>query len=287
MGHRNEEYTIPQPLDLIHILHLVCSGACMAQGASGRRKCHVCDDRYSQACKANDHPLTRAYNIKDPRIEDSLYGEILAYDNFEAEMDVISFSALLRPRPDFPDPRPGFPESRPPGLLDLCAFLKYNEAEMKEAEEQACRSKDKRLGLKSRMKKFRERRFGDFEVLQVKPQDRRVKAVHKWTLQQGKCAGPFPMSPWELKDFYRLVKPFKPDFRLPMLVSLLSLMTRKWKQDSMEEQVIHKIQGHFVTRLCPEFAKYLQKKKPQFEFSSSIIRGTSPPCCQSCVCSRR
>ena len=176
-------------------------------------------------------PLIRAFGITDLDIKDSVYAEFLAYDNFEANMDVIPFSALQQPKPDRPS-------SLPHGLKDLCPFLKYSEAERR-----ALRFKDKRLRLKSRMKKFRERRFPDLEILQVKPHERRVKAVVPWILPQGKRAGRSPMSQEKLGDFYRLVKPFTTEFRLPVLVSLLSLMTPEWEQDSMEEQVFYMFQG--------------------------------------------
>ena len=140
-------------------------------------------------------PLIRAFGITDLDIKESTYAEFLAYDNFEAKMDAIPFSNLLQPKLDRPD-------SWPPGLEDLCPFFKYSEAEMRGPERQALLVNDKRLRLKSRMKKFRERRFPDLESLQVKPHERRVKAVAPWKLQQGKRAVRFPMSQEKLEDFY-------------------------------------------------------------------------------------
>jgi len=104
--------------------------------------------------------LIRAYDIHNIEIKNSVYGEFLAYDEFKAEMEVIPFSDLLRPISD----KSCF---WPPGLLDLCPFLKYSEAEMREARRRGLWSKHKRLRLKSRVKKFRERRFPDLDVLQI------------------------------------------------------------------------------------------------------------------------
>lgn len=73
-------------------------------------------------------------------------------------------------------------------------------------------------------------------------------------------AGPFPMSKEKLEDFYRLVKYFKPKIRLPMLVSLLSLVTPEREQDSMEEQMVYMFRGWFITWLCQLYTKIVQTK---------------------------
>jgi hypothetical protein len=184
-------------------------------------------------------PLIRAYDIHNIEIKDSVYGEFLAYDEFNAEMGVIPFSDLLRPISD----KSCF---WPPGLLDLCPFLKYSEAEMREARRRGLRSKHKRLRLKSRVKKFRERRFPDQDVLQISARRRPTQAIVPWRLPQGKYAGRFPMSREILEDFYRLVRRFKAGFTLPVLVCFLSLMTPKWDQESMEGRVIEMFQGKSI-----------------------------------------
>ena len=188
-------------------------------------------------------PLIRAYDIHDIEIMDSVYGEFLAYDELKAEMGLIPFSDLLHPISD----KSCF---RFPGLLDLCPFLKYSEAEKKEARRRGSWSKHKRLRLKSRVGKFRERRFPDHDILQISSHRRATQAIVPWRLRQGKCAGPFPMSRGILEDFYGLVKRFKAGFRLPVLVSFLSLMTPKWDQGSMEERVIEMFQGKSIFGHC-------------------------------------
>lgn len=212
-------------------------------------------------------PLIRAYNIDDLEIKDSAFAEFLAYDELVAEMDIISFSALLHPTRDYPG-------SWPPGLLDLCPFLKYSEAEMKEAKRQGLRFKDKGLRLKSRIRKFRERRFPDLEILQIKYHGRTFNSLVPWTLPQWRSAGRFPMSQKKLEDFYRLVMPFKNALRLPMLVSLLSVVAPEWNQDSMEEQVIYMFQGQSFTWLRQHNTEIAQRKH-YLRTSLSIIRATS------------
>jgi hypothetical protein len=51
------------------------------------------------------------------------------------------------------------------------------------------------------------------------------------------------MSESILEDFYRLVLPFAPELRLAMLVSILSMRTQYWKQETMEQLVIRKFKG--------------------------------------------
>jgi hypothetical protein len=224
-------------------------------------------------------PLIRAYKIDDIGIKDSTYAEFLAYDELKAEMEVIPFSVLLHPVSG--KPRPGLP-----GLLRLCPFLKYNEAEKRKARRRQLQSKHKGLGLKSRMKRFRERRFPDLGILQVSRQDRAAKAIVPWRLPQGKRAGPFPISFAILEDFYRLVKRFKPGFRLPMLVSFLSLMTPEWEQDSMEEKVIEMCRGKSIFGYCLQKTKVEQKKRGS-KASHSIILDMFHPCCPNYECSKR
>jgi hypothetical protein len=56
---------------------------------------------------------------------------------------------------------------------------------MRDTRRQGLRFKDKRLRLKSRMKRLREQRFPDLDILQVKNYKLAVNAVVHWWLPGG------------------------------------------------------------------------------------------------------
>jgi hypothetical protein len=179
-------------------------------------------------------PLIRAYNIVEHDIKDSAYSEYVAYDEIVAEMDVISFSDLLHVKQDSPD-------HMDPGLLEMCPHLCYSTAEFTQAK-----AKKFRLPLKSHIRKYRDEMYPDQRLaFEIRGYARGIKTFksRKFPPRGIQYAGPFPISESKLEDLYRLVLPFKPERRLPMLVSILSMRTQNWEQKSVEQLIIRKFRG--------------------------------------------
>jgi hypothetical protein len=179
-------------------------------------------------------PLIRAYNITEHEVKDSAYSEYVVYDEIEAEMDVISFSELLYVKQESL-------VHKDPGLMEMCPHFYYSKADLKRAK-----AKKFRLPLKSDIRKYRDKLYPDGLAFEIRGHSRSIRTMKssKYLPSRGSTyAGPFSMSERILEDFYRLVLPFKPVFRLPILVSILSMRTQNWEQKSMEQMVIRKFKG--------------------------------------------
>jgi hypothetical protein len=97
-------------------------------------------------------PLIRAYNINEDEVKDSAYSEYVAYDEIEAEMDVVSFSDLLNVKQDSP-------LRKYPGLLEMCPHFLYSNPDLKWAK-----AKKFRLPLKSKIRGYRNKLYPDHRL---------------------------------------------------------------------------------------------------------------------------